>query len=85
MKKLEFLVEFTDTFGGEANYCWVKRYKVHATSLKRALTLAKREFFNGMPAHKKADYGDMLRADFTGMCICAFVTFEHITFEEIGA
>lgn len=90
MNKSEFLVEFTDTFQGEANYCWVRRYKVYATSLKQALTLAKKAYFNVLPRHKLSDYGDMIRADFTGMCVCAFVlyadeyTFEHINFEEIG-
>lgn len=26
-------VEYTDTFGGEANYCWVKRATVHMPEL----------------------------------------------------
>ena len=25
--------EYTDTFGGDANYCWVKRGKVHVPDL----------------------------------------------------
>lgn len=25
-----FDVEYTDTFGGEANYCWVRRYTIEA-------------------------------------------------------
>ena len=29
--------EVTDTFGGEANYCWVHRYIVHATSMTQAV------------------------------------------------
>lgn len=28
-----FEFEYTDTFAGEANYCWVKRGKVHAPEL----------------------------------------------------
>ena len=28
-----FTYEYTDTFGGEANYCWVKRGKVSAPEL----------------------------------------------------
>ena len=28
-----FEYEYTDTFGGEANYCWVKRGKVHVPEL----------------------------------------------------
>lgn len=30
--KNTYFVEVTDTFGGEANYCWVRRYKVSASS-----------------------------------------------------
>jgi hypothetical protein len=26
-------VEYTDTFGGEANYCWVKRAVIHVPEL----------------------------------------------------
>lgn len=26
-------IEYTDTFGGEANYCWVKRATVHMPEL----------------------------------------------------
>lgn len=29
----QFDVEFTDTFGGEANYCWVKRARVSVPEL----------------------------------------------------
>ena len=28
-------VEYTDTFGGEANYCWVKRATIHMPELTR--------------------------------------------------
>jgi len=24
-----YQIEYTDTFGGQANYCWVKRAKIH--------------------------------------------------------
>ena len=30
---MTFEYEFTDTFGGEANYCWVKRGKVTVSDL----------------------------------------------------
>lgn len=32
-----FYFEVTDTFGNEANYCWVKRLKITAKSLHGAL------------------------------------------------
>jgi len=28
-----YKIEYTDTFGGEANYCWVKRAKIHMPEL----------------------------------------------------
>lgn len=28
-----YQIEYTDTFGGEANYCWVKRARVHMPEL----------------------------------------------------
>ncbi len=33
MNMLKFDVEYTDTFGGEANYCWVKRATVTVPEL----------------------------------------------------
>ena len=33
---MAYAVEVTDTFGGEANYCWVRRYAVDGTSAKAA-------------------------------------------------
>lgn len=36
-----FDYEYTDTFGGEANYSWVHRGKVHARNLQEAVKLAK--------------------------------------------
>ena len=37
----EYEFEHTDTFGGEANYCWVNRGTVMARSLDHAVRLAK--------------------------------------------
>ena len=32
-----FFVEVTDTYGGESNYSWVHRFKVHATTYRGAM------------------------------------------------
>jgi hypothetical protein len=40
--KEKFEYEYTDTFGGETNYCWVKRGEVWAHSKAQALRLAKK-------------------------------------------
>lgn len=33
----EYLVTITDTFGGEANFCWVNKYKLSAKSIRGAI------------------------------------------------
>lgn len=75
MKNANFyLVEYTDTFCGEANYCWVNRFKVRANSAKHAVTKFKKEvFFSPLPKHKTLDFGDMLRIDIRNSC--AFITY----------
>ena len=67
-----FFVEVTDTYGGEANYCWVKRFKVLARTTKGAVRKVREEM--GLPPAKlDGDYGDMSRYDFKQTAICAFV------------
>ena len=66
-----FFIEVTDTYGGEANYCWVHRFKVHASSFKGAIRKVSREM--GLSARINGNYGDMARYDFKGTAICAFV------------
>ena len=66
-----FFVEVTDTYGGEANYCWVHRFKVHATTFRGAIRKVSREM--GFSARLNGDFGDMARYDFKGAAICAFV------------
>ena len=68
-----FYVEHTDTFAGEANYCWVHRFKVHAKSARHAITKVKREIWGAAPRHRTHDYGDMLRVDIIGSPECMFV------------
>ena len=36
--KRQYFVEMTDTFGGEANYCWVNRFIVTASSERGAIS-----------------------------------------------
>ena len=37
MAKHTYFIEMTDTFGGEANYCWVNRFIVSASSPRGAM------------------------------------------------
>lgn len=72
----KFKVTFTDTFGGEANYCWVDEYVVQAQSLRQAVTKAKKQrYYSPVPRHRVSDFGDMLRIDMAGSCVCAFAEY----------
>ena len=73
------IVEFTDTFGGDANYCWVDRYEIEAKDLKQAITKAKRQrYYSPLPAHKVAyDIGNERRIDIVGQCVCAFAYYKE--------
>jgi hypothetical protein len=71
--------EFTDTFGGEANYCWVRRgiircehrrsdgdqYSPEAWRKRRARVAkaARREAGLTGERSSRSDYGDMIRYD----------------------
>ena len=69
-------VEMTDTFGGDANYCWVKREKIEAKTHKQAITKFKK--IHGITLRHKItmDCGDMRRVDLIGACICIFSHWE---------
>ena len=66
-----FDCEVTDTFGGEANYCWVKRHKVYAKSYLGAIQKLSR--ITGLHFRISSDFGDMVRYDDKDGCVCAFI------------
>lgn len=69
----QYHIEITDTFGGEANYCWKKDFIVSAKSARGAITkLAKSQ---GSGWRKNWDSGDTVRYDLSGACVCAFVMY----------
>lgn len=37
MKRKTYYIEVTDTFSGELNYCWIRRYAVRATTERGAM------------------------------------------------
>lgn len=52
--------EYTDTFGGEANYCWVERGRVRAETEVGAVRRAKAAAgLAGVPCHRES-WGDMI-------------------------
>lgn len=68
----EFYVEVTDTYGDEANYAWVRRYRVRAASQRGAITKVAR--LTGYRFRKSYDTGDVARYDARHACVCGFVT-----------
>jgi hypothetical protein len=67
-----YFCEVTDTFAGEANYSWVRRYKVKATTKRGAvLKVAREQGFSGR-IRKDMDTGDMTRHNVRGAAICIF-------------
>jgi hypothetical protein len=69
MTKKTYFVEVTDTYGGETNYCWIRRYAVQATTERGAMRVVGNHEGYAMR-------NDGWRWDFVGACICAYVVDE---------
>lgn len=72
-----FSVEMTDTFAGEANYCWVHRVEIDAPSDATSQTLirrAKKALGLAPCRHRTQDWGDLIRLDLANNPICIFIT-----------
>lgn len=68
-----YTIEVTDTFGGEANYSWVKRYLVTANTQRGAILKLSRHY--GGEWRNAYHAGDISRYDMKGACICCFMEF----------
>jgi len=66
-----FLIEMTDTYGGETNYSWVKRSE---DKTSRTLSGAIRKFKkdNAITVRHRitCNSGDFLRVDLVKHCVC---------------
>ena len=67
-----FFVEVTDVYGGEANYSWVTRHKVRASTMRGAVNRVSRD--SGLHWHCVGDYGDQKRFDSASGATCLFVS-----------
>jgi hypothetical protein len=65
--KNNYFIEMTDTFGGEANYCWVNRFIVSASSPRGAMRRV-----TARTGDNVRDVG-CDRWDAVGACICYFI------------
>lgn len=71
--KSTFFIEMTDTYGGEANYSWVNRFLVTASSFRGAITKVTKE--TGYPARINLSYGDGATYKVPGACIMYILSF----------
>ena len=79
---MAFQVEHTDTFGGEANYCWVNRYtleppaNLEGAKLDRWL-VRQAKAVTGLTGVRAvvSNYGDMLEIRPRGICQVVFVNW----------
>lgn len=67
-----YFIEVTDTYGEDANYSWVKRFKVHASSELGAIRKVSKE--TGLNFRKEWDTGDVSRYDAKQCAVCAFLS-----------
>jgi len=77
IKQIEFTAELTDTFGGEANYSWVKRrtFSMPENCTNRALMRrAKKEMELSGVRGKTIDYGGPLEFRPYGSCTVLFIS-----------
>ena len=67
-----YFVEITDTFGGEANYSWVTRHKIHANTMRGAVNKLSKD--SGMTWRINSNYCDMMRYDSKSGATCFFIS-----------
>jgi len=75
---MKIKVEVTDTFGGEANYSWVRRFNIDAPdslSNYSVVRRAKKEIGWSGKRCLTVNYGDMVELRPYGECQVAFITF----------
>lgn len=70
-KKNTYVIEMTDTFNGEANYSWVRKYQTQSVSVRGAITKLAKHYGRNF----RQDYCDKFSARYNavGASICVFV------------
>lgn len=80
METVTYNVEFTDTFGGEANYSWVRRATIEVPrNASRALVMRRAKAAMGLSGERGrvSDYGDSYEFRPYRSCTVMFVTFDY--------
>jgi len=75
-----YFFEMTDTFGGEKNYCWIKRFKVTAKSYTHAVSKVSRE--TGYHFRNIARQYDMKEWKAKKACVVLYESSHELTEEE---
>lgn len=74
---MDFFVEYTDTFGGEANYCWAQREVINAPGDVKTSTLMRRAKkalgLSGLRG-RVFEYGDLIEFRPYGMATVLFIS-----------
>lgn len=86
-KTIKFDCELTDTFGGEANYSWVKRKTITLpeNATPRQIVIAAKEALELTGVRcTKWDNGDVVELRPVGMCQVAFIVFHETTRTVVG-
>ena len=73
---MEFQLEYTDTFGGEANYAWVKRKTLTAPEniSDRSLVRRAKDLMGISGRHRRVDMGDTIAIYPSGCLTVLFIT-----------
>jgi hypothetical protein len=77
---MKYNVEYTDTFGGEANYCWVRREAIEVPeNAKRSLIMRKAKAAMRLTGMRGVvtDMGDVIAFKPYKCCTVMFVTAEY--------
>ena len=73
-----WIVEYTDTFGGDPNYSWVERHKFTMPESASDLAVVKKAKkiigLNGVTCNR-VSYGDSIELRPYGMCTVLFINF----------
>ena len=74
---MKFIAEVTDTYGGEANYGWVRRFEFDAdpaTSDRELVRKAKKGLGYTGTRCNRTTYGDTIQLNVVGACIRMFIS-----------
>jgi hypothetical protein len=75
---MPYEAEYTDTFAGEANYCWVRRERFDVPAgASEALIVRRAKAALGLTGVRcnKTSYGDMIDLRPRGSCTVVFISW----------